>query len=90
MMMKALVRAGVGYTVLTFGAIADEVEAGILSSAPLQPETSWTLCAALRRETAGSPVVQAVLRVARSEVRRLVDQGRWRGTPQYLSDEIEA
>ena len=89
MMIKALVRAGVGYTVVTHGTVADEVEAGLLSAVPLDTEFEWTLCMGLHRNAASAPVVGAVMDIVRSEVGRLVSEGRWRGVSRMATTPVE-
>jgi LysR family nitrogen assimilation transcriptional regulator len=87
MMIKSLVAAGIGYTVLTYGSVYNEVETGKLSAVPIRdPEIAWTLCIARRQEPATVRPVQAVIEIIRSEAHKLIDEGIWRGTPQFLSD----
>ena len=90
MMIKALVRAGIGYTVVTHGTVADEVEAGLLSAVPLDTEFEWTLCMGMHRNGAAAPVVGAVMDIVRSEVARLVDEGRWRGVSRMVTTPMDS
>lgn len=88
MMIKSLVAAGVGYTVLTYGSVYNEVENGKLSATLLRdPEIAWTLCIARRREQPPARPVKAVIDIIRSEAHKLIDEGKWRGAPQFLPDD---
>jgi LysR family nitrogen assimilation transcriptional regulator len=89
MMIKSLVASGVGYTVLTYGSVYNEVEKGKLSATLIHdPEISWTLCIARRQEQHTARPVQAVMEIIRREAHKLIDEGVWRGAPQYLASEM--
>src|SRR3546814_6489985 len=86
-MIRALVANGEGYTVLTYGSVYVEVQAGRLSARPLEPEIAWTLAIASRIDQRKSRPVQAVIRVMRAEIHRLVENGMWRGDPHLSPEE---
>jgi len=49
--LKALVRFGHGFTILTYGAILSEIQHGTLEAAPIHtPRIDWTLCVAMRAD----------------------------------------
>lgn len=86
-LIRALVAAGLGYTVLTYGSVHRQVEQGQLSAVLLlHPEIAWTLCIARRNDQRVARPVQAVAEIIRAEVHQLVDEGKWRGAPQYPED----
>lgn len=88
-MIKALVSEGVGYTVLTYGSVCREVEAGTLSETLLRdPEISWNFCIVHGHEPVARPV-KALIEIIRDEACKLVDEGKWRGTPQYLPQPVD-
>ncbi|MCP8938768.1 LysR family transcriptional regulator [Alsobacter sp. SYSU M60028] len=84
LIIKALVREGLGYTILTYGSVYREVEAGTMTAAPLTPEITWTLCMAHHHEQRLSRPVQVVMEIIRNEVHTLVSQNKWRGASPYL------
>jgi LysR family transcriptional regulator, nitrogen assimilation regulatory protein len=58
---KALVAAGLGYTVLPYSSVREQVENGELSAAYLRtPDMSWTLSVAYRRDQRTALAVKAV------------------------------
>ncbi len=78
-LLKALVRAGHGYTILTYGAALTEIERETLAAAPIRdPEISWTLCTAARRESGQKPAQAVVEEAIHAIVGDLVSRGVWR------------
>ncbi len=86
LMIKALVREGLGYTVLTYGSVYREVEAGTMTATKIVPEIAWDLCIAHSHEQRTARPVRAVMDIIRNEVHRLIDEGKWQGTPLYLPE----
>ncbi|MCP8940750.1 LysR family transcriptional regulator [Alsobacter sp. SYSU M60028] len=84
LLIKSMVREGLGYTVLTYGSVYMEVEAGVMTAEPLTPEVTWTLCMAHNHEQRMRGPVQALMEIIRDEIQTLVDQHKWRGTPKYV------
>lgn len=77
--LKSLVRNGHGFTILTFGGVLTEVQAGTLDARPItDPQIDWTLCIASKADQKDKPAVQAVQTVAREIVDDLVARGVWR------------
>lgn len=78
--IKALVAHGIGHTVLTYSAVAEEVAHGTLRATRLtRPGISWSLCIAMRKELRQNKAAQALARTMREEVEKLVGAGQWRG-----------
>lgn len=77
--LKSLVRHGHGFTILTFGGVLTEVQAGTLDARPItDPQIDWTLCIASKADQKDKPAVQAVQAVAQEIVNDLVARGVWR------------
>ena len=77
--LKSLVRNGHGFTILTFGGVLTEVQAGTLDARPItDPQIDWTLCIASKADQKDKPAIQAVQTVAREIVDDLVARGVWR------------
>jgi LysR family nitrogen assimilation transcriptional regulator len=82
---KALVAAGLGYTVLPYSCVHQQVEEGQLSAARLRkPEMTWTLSVAYRRDQRTALGVKAVRDVIAGAVGRLVGEGKWCSRPRRL------
>jgi LysR family transcriptional regulator, nitrogen assimilation regulatory protein len=78
-MTKALVAAGLGYTILPLSSIHAQVEEGRLSAVRLRdPEISWTLCLAYRSDHRTARRVDALRVLIQGEVEKLVAAGKWR------------
>ncbi len=74
---KALIAAGLGYTILPYSAVHQEVEAGQLSAVRLRkPALSWTLSVAYRKDQRTARAVMALRDVIAGEVGKLVT-GKW-------------
>jgi len=77
-LMKELVQAGLGYTLLPYFSVSDEVESGRVTAAPIHnPAATRQLFLGMQ---SGAPAPRAVLQVeefVRDEVARLIDSGRW-------------
>ncbi len=77
-LLKALVRNGQGYTILTYGGVASEVRQGTLQAVPVtDPVIDWTLCTALRADQRRKRATQVVEQVIATIVESLVTQGHW-------------
>jgi LysR family nitrogen assimilation transcriptional regulator len=82
-MTKALVSAGLGYTILPYSSVHQQVEEGQLSAVRLRtPEMSWTLSVAYRRDQRTARAVKAVLEVIAGEIDKLVRAGKWHSDPK--------
>lgn len=78
-MIRALLRRGFGFSLLTQGAIAEDVRRGDLVALPIRPRAAWAFSlivpeGAARRELV-APVVAAITEGARA----LVESGEWPG-----------
>ena len=78
--IRSLLNAGLGYTILTHSAVSGEIALGSLSAAKLtRPRMSWTLSLAIPKEQRHNRVVQSIARIVREETTRLVNNGDWYG-----------
>ena len=76
--LKALVRDGHGYTLLTFGGVLTEFHLGTLTAAPIiEPEVQWRLCTATKSDQRRNLAVLEVERAIGKIVQDLVSQGIW-------------
>ncbi len=77
---KALVRQGLGISVLPYGAIAREVSAGLLSAAPIyRPELSWQVTLASPALSRPSIAARTLAETIRTTVAALTEAGDWPG-----------
>jgi LysR family nitrogen assimilation transcriptional regulator len=77
--LKALVRSGHGFTVLTYGGVLTEITAGTLDCRPIvAPQISWQLCLATRAERRSQVAVSVVEDAIFEIVTDLVHRGVWR------------
>jgi LysR family nitrogen assimilation transcriptional regulator len=76
---KALVDAGLGYTILPYSAVRQEIETGQLSAVRLRkPALSpWTLSAAYRKDHGPARAVAALRNVIAGAVKYLAADGFW-------------
>ena len=76
--LKALVRDGHGFTLLTFGGVLTEFHLGTLVAVPIvEPEVQWRLCTAIKSDQRQNMATKAVERVISDIVGELVDQSIW-------------
>lgn len=81
-LLKSLAAQGLGYTLLTYGTIAPEVASGQLAARALdEPGMSICLTLAYTHEHRRLKTVRFVGELIQREVRRLVQNGTWKGTP---------
>lgn len=79
--IKKAVSAGLAYTVLSPGAVADEVKAGQLQKATLvKPHISRTIVCATSLIRPVTPAASAMAELINETLRTLVVNGRWPGT----------
>jgi LysR family nitrogen assimilation transcriptional regulator len=76
---KALVTAGLGYTILPYSAVRQEIEDGELSAVPVKKPVlaPWTLSAAYRKDHGSARVVSALRNVIADAVKELAADGFW-------------
>lgn len=85
--IRGAVGASLGYTVLTYGSVHRDVQAGLLAAQLLtRPPITWRLCLVQRSEPHRLRAMTALAALVRDEVHRLADGGIWRGNPQYLPE----
>ncbi len=76
--LKALVRDGHGYTLLTFGGVLTEFHLGTLTAAPIiEPEVQWRLCTAIKSDQRRNMAVLEVERAIGEIVADLVARDIW-------------
>jgi LysR family nitrogen assimilation transcriptional regulator len=77
--LKALVRHGHGFTILTYGAVMSEIQQGTLEAAPIEePRISWKLCLATRADQHRKMAIKLVGEAVQSIVSDLVVEGIWK------------
>jgi LysR family transcriptional regulator, nitrogen assimilation regulatory protein len=76
---RALVRQGIGFTLLTRGAFEADLKRGEVEAWPFRPSARWPL--AMIRSTHGPPsaIIDAFASTLRAVARDLVATGRWPG-----------
>jgi LysR family nitrogen assimilation transcriptional regulator len=83
---RALVKAGVGYSLLTRCAIDADLARGEVEARPFRPKAVWPLALLARESPSRSAVVEAVMTAVRETVRDLVDGGGWPGQGRASAD----
>jgi len=77
--LKALVRHGNGFTLLTSGAVAVEKHQGTLDVRPItDPEVTWPLCVATSREQRRKGAVRAIEGLIVEIMREVREEGGWK------------
>lgn len=77
--LKALVRYGLGYTILTYGGVLSEMQHGTVDAVPItNPQVNWTLYTAMRQDQARKPASRIVNDAIRTIVDGLVKQQVWK------------
>lgn len=83
-LIRALVADGQGYTFLTYGSVYRAISDNRLSARLLEmPELSWDLTLASLADQRKSRTMRTVIDLIQFQVHELVDNGLWRGHPQY-------
>ncbi len=76
--LKALVRDGHGFTLLTFGGVLTEFHLGTLIAVPIvEPEVQWRLCTAIKSDQRQNMAVKVVETVISDIVGELVERNIW-------------
>ncbi|TFF27193.1 LysR family transcriptional regulator [Jiella endophytica] len=76
--IKALVRSGHGYTMLTYGGVLTEATSGTLEARPLiEPQIGWRLCIATRAEQKPKVAITIVEEAIFEIVTNFVRRGLW-------------
>lgn len=76
---RALVREGIGFTLLTRGAVEAELRRGDVEAWPLAPRATWTLAMISNANLPRSPVLDAFKATLREVARDLTTSGSWPG-----------
>lgn len=76
---RALMRQGIGFTLLTRGAITAEVARGELQAWPFRPRATWLLAMVTYANPPRSEILDAFARTIRSVARELTRSGTWPG-----------
>ncbi len=77
--LKAVVRAGHGCTVLTYGAVVTEIQQGSLQAVELiDPVIEWTLVVAMKRDQKRRAAYAAVEKAIMEVVHQTVVEGIWK------------
>ena len=78
-LLKALVRYGHGYSILTHGAVMTEVKQRTLEAVPIRdPKIDWTLCLATRKDQQDQRAVAIVVAEIRAIATELIANGSWK------------
>jgi LysR family nitrogen assimilation transcriptional regulator len=84
--IRAMLRAGLGYSILTYGSVHRDVQAGVLAARKLdRPPISWQLCMVSRRDGSRQAAVDALSAIILAEANRLIDRGVWRGNTHQMA-----
>ncbi|MCP1200585.1 LysR family transcriptional regulator [Notoacmeibacter sp. MSK16QG-6] len=76
--LKALVRDGHGFTLLTFGGVLSEFHLGTLTAAPIvEPEVQWRLCTATKTDQRQNMATREVEAAIADIVKSLVTRSIW-------------
>ncbi len=82
LIIRALIRDGLGFSLLTRGAFAAELARGELEAWPLRPRAYWRLALMEAPEERRTPPVRALADLIRTTARDLVRAGAWPGGTQ--------
>lgn len=74
---RALVREGIGFTLLTRGAVEAELRRGDIQVWPLAPRATWTLALVSTTNAPRSPILTAFIETLREVARDLTTSGAW-------------
>ena len=75
---RSLVRHGLGYTILTFGAVVSDVEQGRLDAVPISnPAITWPMGVAMRSDQSRKRTFIVIEELVRAVVQDLLKQGIW-------------
>jgi LysR family transcriptional regulator, nitrogen assimilation regulatory protein len=78
-LIRALLRAGSGFSLLSTGAIEAELRSGELRALPLRPAVQWNLALLLPAHGPRPPAVTALARTIVALSRELTSSGKWPG-----------
>jgi LysR family nitrogen assimilation transcriptional regulator len=79
LIIRALLKEGLGYSLLTQGSFRSELPQGELQAWPLRPRAFWGLALMEMPDDRRSPAVAALAALIRPTVRDLVRAGHWPG-----------
>lgn len=77
--IRALVRQGEGFTLLTRAAVDAEIAHGEVQVLPFRPRATWTLALIVSADAARSDIVSIFARTVRDVARELTAAGAWPG-----------
>ncbi|MEP9375348.1 LysR family transcriptional regulator [Aquabacter sp. CN5-332] len=84
---KAMVRAGHGYTILTYSSVHEEVARGDLTMHTIDhPPIIATLSAVMLKETATTPLARELTDALRATLLGLIQRGIWRDSATSVPD----
>lgn len=86
MIIRALLREGLGFSLLTQGAFLADMPLGTLDAWPLRPRASWALSLMQQPRERQSAIASVLAAMIPPVVRDLVREGRWPGA--VLIDDI--
>ncbi|WP_186510714.1 LysR substrate-binding domain-containing protein [Caenimonas sedimenti] len=78
--MRQAMRDGIAHSVMPWGAVADDLQAGTLVAQPLSPRLKRRAWLAVARDAEGSAAMEAVAQVLGDVVRERIAAGAWPGS----------
>ena len=75
--IKTLVKEGFGFSILTRGAVEDDLRRGEICAVPFRPRITWSLALAVRRDVRLSRTLSAALVLIREICSELTQSGVW-------------
>lgn len=77
--IRALIKKGIGFSLLTRGAIEAELRRGEVEAFPFRPAVRWPLALAVPVHAARPEIVDAFIRSIRTTAREMTKSGAWPG-----------
>jgi LysR family nitrogen assimilation transcriptional regulator len=75
--IRAMIRAGIGYTLLTQGAFELDQRHGLVAAVPFRPRAYWPLAIVRATGTARSEILERFHATIREAARDLARSGAW-------------
>lgn len=83
--IKAMVEAGLGYSILSYYGVQEAIAAGRISAAPVtHPAMPWELCVVYRRDLRAFRPIDALVALIAERFRQLVLEGVWWPNATFL------
>lgn len=79
LIIRAMLRAGLGFSLMSRGSVQEDVKRGWLETVPLRPRIYWPLALMLPASDGRNTLVQAIAGMIRQIIREQVAAGVWPG-----------